>query len=222
VDSATPFGAPLTIELESGSTILIWLLVFLVIGLFIGSVYFSLVANAVGGKDQPLYLDRILKQTGQSFFLSLILGTAVALLALPVSCLLSSIMLIIPSLGTFPFILMGMIAVWVILPLAFSPHGIYLNELKATKSIVTSVRLVRSLMSATGSFFMLLIFIGYGLDVLWSTPEANNWMLLVGIIGHAFVSTGLLAASFIYYDKGGKWLENLVQLKKQKKTSAVS
>lgn len=222
VDSATPFGAPLAIELESGSTILVWFLVFLVIGLFIGSVYFALVASAVGGKDQPLYLDRILKQTGQSFFLTLILGTAVILLALPVSCLLSSIMLVIPSLGTFPFILMGMIGVWTMLPLAFSPHGIYFSELKATKSIVTSVRLVRSLMSATGSFFILLILLGYGLDVLWSTPEADNWMLLIGIIGHAFISTGLLAASFIYYDKGIKWFENLVQPKKQKKTSAVS
>jgi len=221
-DRTTPFGAPLAIEMESGSTILAWLLVFLVMGLFIGSVYFALVASAVRGKGQPLYLGQILKQTGESFILTLILFTAVILLALPVSCLLSSIMLVIPSLGTFPFILMGMIAVWVMLPLAFSPHGIYFGELKAGKSIVTSVRLVRSLMSLTGLFFIFLILLGYGLDVLWSTPEADNWMLLIGIIGHAFISTALLAASFIYYDKGIKWMNNLVQLKKQEKTSAVS
>jgi len=221
-DRATPYGAPMAIEMKSGSTILVWLLVFLVMGLFIGSVYFALVASAVREKGQPLNLGQILKQTGESFILTLILFTAVILLALPVSCLLSSIMLVIPSLGTFPFILMGMIAVWVMLPLAFSPHGIYFGELKAAKSIVTSVRLVRSLMSSTGLFFILLILLGYGLDVLWSTPEADSWMLLIGIIGHAFISTALLAASFIYYDKGIKWVNNLVQLKKQEKTSAVS
>jgi hypothetical protein len=222
VNSTTPFGAPFAIELVSGDTILTWLLVFLAIGLFLGSVYFALTASASKGIGQPLYLGQVLKQTGQSFFLTLILTTAVTLLALPISCLLSSVMLAIPSLGTFPFILIGMIAVWVMLPLVFSPHGIFYNDLKAAKSIVTSIRLVRPLMSATGLFFTVLILLSYGLNALWATPEADNWMLLVGIIGHAFISTGLLAASFIYYDKGTKWLKNSTQPKKQKKTTAVS
>jgi hypothetical protein len=221
-DSTTPFGDTFAIELVSGNTILIWLLVFLVIGLFLGSVYFALTASAATGTGQPLYLEHILKQTWQSLFLTLILMTAVTLLALPVSCLLSSVLLVIPSLGTFPFIVMGMIAVWVMLPLVFSPHGIFSGDLKAAKSIITSIRLVRSLMSATGLFIILLISLGYGLNALWATPEADNWMLLVGIIGHAFISTGLLAASFIYYDEGIKWLKNSAQQKKQEKTTAVS
>jgi len=221
VNSTTPFGVPSTIELVSGDKILIWLLVFLVIGLFFGSVYFALVASATKGIGKPLYFQQILRQTGQSLFLTLILTTAATLLALPVSCLLSSVLLVIPSLGTFPFILMGMIAVWVMLPLVFSPHGIFSSDLKATKSIVTSFHLVRSLMSATGLFIILLILISYGLNVIWATPETDNWMLLVGIIGHAFISTGLLAASFIYYDKGIKWLRSSAQLKKQEKTTAV-
>jgi hypothetical protein len=222
VNSTTPFGSPLAIEMVSGNTILIWFLVFLAIGLFLGSVYFALTASAAKGIGQPLYLEQILRQTWQSLFLALIMITAATLLALPVSCLLSSVLLVIPSLGTFPFILMGMIAIWVMLPLAFSPHGIYSGDLKAAKSIVTSIRLVRPLMSATGLFFILLILLGYGLDMLWATPEADNWMLLVGIIGHAYISTGLLAASFIYYDKGIQWLKNSAQPKKQKKTTAVS
>lgn len=222
VNSTTPFGDPFMIELVSGNTILVWLLVFLTIGLLLGNLYFALTASAARGNRQPLYLNQILKQTWQSLFLTLILITAATLLALPVSCLLSSVLLVIPSLGTFPFILLGLIAVWVMLPLAFSPHGIFSGDLKAAKSIVTSIRLVRSLMSATGLFFIMLILLGYGLDVLWATPETDSWMLLIGIIGHAFISTGLLAASFIYYDKGIKWLKNLVQPKKQEKTTVVS
>ena len=222
VNSTTPFGDTFAIELVSGDTILIWIVAFLVIGLFLGSVYFGLTASAAQGTGQSLFLENILKQTWQSLFLTLILTTAVTLLALPVSCLLSSVLLVVPSLGTFPFIVIGMIAVWVILPLVFSPHGIFSGDLKAAKSIITSIRLVRSLMSATGLFFILLILLGYGLDALWATPETNNWMLLVGIIGHAFISTGLLAASFIYYDKGIKWLKNSAQPKKQEKKTAVS
>jgi len=222
MNGTNPLGSPIAIEMASGDTILTWLLVFLTVGLILGSVYFALTASLTRKKRQPLHLNQILKQTWQSIFLTLILFMAIMLLAVPISCLLSSVLMVLPSLGTLPFILMGMIAVWVVLPLAFSPHGIFSGELQAAKSIITSIRLVRSFMSATGMFFILIILLGYGLNILWATPEPDSWMLLIGIIGHAYISTGLLAASFIYYDKGVAWLKNTAQPKKQEKTSAVS
>jgi hypothetical protein len=221
VANTTPFGDQMVIELNSGNTIFIYLIVFLLVGLLLGSIYFALTAGLVKSGRQPLQMKQIINQTLQGFFLALILITTIAFLAIPISCLLSSIMLIIPSLGSFPIIFLGMLAVWLGLPLAFSPHGIYVCEMKAGKAIVTSVRLVRSLMSVTGLFFIMLIVIGSGLDILWATPEANSWMLFVGIIGHAFISTGLLTASFIYYDKGIKWLQYSVQPEQKKKPSAV-
>ena len=38
-----------------------------------------------------------------------------------------------------------------------------------------------------------------GLNFLWSLPDADSWMLLVGVAGHALVTSGLLAATFVYY-----------------------
>lgn len=222
VNGTTPLGNSIAIEMASGDTILVWLLVFLAVGLFLGSVYFALTASVTRERGQPLHLNQILRQTWQSIFLTVILFTAITLLAVPISCLLSSVLMVLPSLGTLPFMIIGMIAVWAILPLAFSPHGIFSGELKAAKSIITSIRLVRSFMSSTGMFFILIILLGYGLNVLWAIPEADSWMLLVGIIGHAFISTGLLAASFIYYDKGVAWLKNTAQPKKQENTTALS
>ena len=64
--------------------------------------------------------------------------------------------------------------------------------------------------------------LGSGLDMLWSTPAADSWMLLVGILGHAFISTGLLAASFVYYNDGVRWLQNTIKTKKKEKPSVVS
>jgi len=140
---------------------------------------------------------------------------------LPISCLLSSLMLILPSLGTIPLVMLGMVMVWVLLPLAFSPHGIFAGELKATRSIVTSFRLVRSLMAGTGMFFIMLIIIGYGLDILWTTPDADSWLLLVGIFGHAFISSGLLAASFRFYDRGIKWQQDILKTQQENKPTAA-
>jgi hypothetical protein len=41
-------------------------------------------------------------------------------------------------------------------------------------------------------------------------------MMLVGIAGHAFVSTALLAASFVYYRDMNAWLQIVIE-KLQKK-----
>jgi hypothetical protein len=113
------------------------------------------------------------------------------------------------------------VLVWVLLPLVFSPHGIFAGDLKATRSIVTSFRLVRSMMAGTGMFFIMMIIIGYGLDVLWTTPEADSWLLLVGIFGHAFISSGLLAASFKFYDRGIRWQQEVIQARQENQSSAA-
>ncbi|MCD6356645.1 MAG: hypothetical protein J7L66_05095, partial [Anaerolineaceae bacterium] len=222
ISDMTPFGDSMVIELEKGEMVLIWLLIYILTGFFLGSIYFTLTAGLVNGGQQSLKIKQVVSQMIQGFILTVILVCSMLLLAIPVSCLLSSIMLIIPSFGTFPVIFLGLLAVWLGLPLVFSPHGVYFGGQKAGRSIVTSIRLVRSLAARVGLFFIMLSVIGSGLDFLWMTPEANNWMLLVGIIGHAFVSTGLLAASFAYYGKGIKWLNKTVQLKENKKSIVVS
>jgi hypothetical protein len=218
--SSNPLGDRIPIELSTGTMIITWPIVFLFVGFLLGSIYFALTANAIKKSDQSSNLSKIFKNIVQSFLLTVILVVAALTLSVPVICLLSSLLLILPSLGTLPFLVAGMLSVWIILPLVFSPHGIFFGELKATTSIVTSFRLVRSLMSSTGLFFIILILLGYGLDILWVTPGTSSWMLLVGIFGHAFISSGLLAASFVYYEKGLKWLQVTRQTKKEQEEPA--
>jgi len=215
-----PIGKPITFEITSGNMILLWLFVLAIFGLILGSIYFALTAHAVMGRPS-LNFSLIANQSAQAMILSLILLTALSLLSIPISCLFSSLILIMPSLGMLPFIILGIILVWVLLPLAFSPHGIFADELKATRSIVASFRLVRSLMSGTGMFFITLIIISYGLDILWTTPQSDSWLLLIGIFGHAFISSGLLAASFKYYECGMRWQQELRQINQENQSSAA-
>ena len=146
--------------------------------------------------------------------LSLLLVMALIVLGLPAMCLMSSMVLFLPALGTLPFMALGLVLVWVMLPLAFSPHGIFLGGMNVSHSIVTSIKLVRSLMSGAGMFFIMVIMLGYGLDALWSTPGVESWMMLVGIFGHGFISSGLLASTFVFYRDGVKWLAEIL-LEKQ-------
>jgi hypothetical protein len=66
-------------------------------------------------------------------------------------------------------------------------------------------------------FVLALFLAAQGLNILWSVPPDDSWMLLVGIAGHAFVTTALLAASFIYYRDMNAWLNIVAE---RMKTSA--
>lgn len=217
-----PLGAPLIMEIPSSVTAVGMVFFFFLAGIVLGSIYFSIVARAALHSSEPLKMDNLVWQLGQTTLLSTILFFLAILLGIPLMCFMSSIMFFMPSLGTIPIMLFGMILVWVLLPLTFSPHGIFANQIKATKAVTTSVKMVRSLMAPTGIFYILVILLGYGLDALWSSPHTTSWMMLVGIIGHGFISSGLLAATFIYYRDGVEWLYGQFREKENPTEPAVS
>lgn len=217
-----PIGSVNVIEMQSISTTFWIFLGLAIVGVILGSLYFAMIAGAVDANGESLNLSSLLKQIFQTGFLALILVIGLIILSIPVICLISSLVLFLPSLGDLLIMLFGFVLVWMLLPLAFSPHGIFASQFKATTSIVNSIKLVRSLMSITGLFFICLILLGYGLDILWLTPEADSWMLLVGIVGHAFISSGLIAASFSFYKRGLRWLQARLRAMNAGKQKIVS
>ncbi len=206
-----PLGVLSIIEIQTPYTIWWITLGLFFIGVILGCFYYSLIASVTTETGGSLKLQDLVKNAIQSFILSLLLFMALFILSIPAICLIFAIALFLPALGYVPFMIFGLIFVWVMLPLAFSPQGIFAERLKATASIANSVRLVRSLMSSAGLFFMIMILMQYGLDFLWSTPDSGNWMLLIGILGHAFISSGLIASTFVYYKKGTVWLRTALQ-----------
>jgi ABC-type transporter Mla maintaining outer membrane lipid asymmetry permease subunit MlaE len=70
---------------------------------------------------------------------------------------------------------------------------------------------VRFILPGTGMFVLSVLVISQGLDVLWSAPPLTSWMMLIGIGGHAFIATGLLAASFVYYRDAMRFVQEFLQ-----------
>jgi hypothetical protein len=68
-------------------------------------------------------------------------------------------------------------------------------------------------------FLLIFLIINQGLNFLWTTPSQGSWLMLVGIAGHAFVSTALLAASFIYYRDINAWLKVVFEQLQHQATS---
>jgi hypothetical protein len=71
--------------------------------------------------------------------------------------------------------------------------------------------MIRFTFPTSGLFVLLVLAVSQGFNLLWSVPAASSWMTLIGIGGHAFITTGLLAASFIYYRDMSAWLQTVFE-----------
>ena len=215
----TPLGTPDTHYLENGFVFFFWVVALTLIGWFLGSVYFTWVAKvSIQQEDQGIRWAG--KTILQSFLLSIIWTIVIFILGMPLMIMFSIFLQINPTLAQFALIFLALFAMWIIVPFFFSAHGIFTRHENLFRSIVSSFHLTRYTLP-TSSFFVLGVFLlSQGFNSLWLVPESSSWMMLVGVLGHAFITTALLAASFVYYHDMHIWLEIFLEKLNSKVTSA--
>jgi hypothetical protein len=210
----TPLGVPQSLDAGSFIEILGWSLILALTGWVMGAIYYFWISQvALKPSVRSLW-----KAVRQATYLSIIWLGFLLVFGLPTILLISVISLFSPLLGQIMFFLGILLLVWLAMPVFFSAHGIFILQLDAFRSILGSLRMVRFTLPNTGLFLLVFVLINSGLNFLWNTPSQNSWWMLVGIAGHAFVSTALLAASFIYYRDINAWLAVVFE-QLQKKTS---
>ena len=210
----TPLGTPVMIELPSFTAALILMFVIGVIGLAFGSLYYAAVSQ-VAVHDRVDFRDVFVKWPG--VFLQVVLLTLVWLLlfiglSVPASCFISlGTFMSGAALGQIGFLVFGALLIWLIFPLLFSPHGIFVNQQRVLLSIRQGIRITNATLPTTGVFVLMAFLLSQGLDMLWKVTPENSWLTLIGIAGHAFVTTGILAASFVYYRDADRWVESMAK-----------
>lgn len=185
-----------------------WFLIVLV-GILLGTVYFNSIARSSSETVTPFSARMLVRQYLQAMLLTLTFVLILIVISVPMLVLLSISALINPMLGQVVLFAITFIILWLLLPLFFSPHGIFMHKTGARDAVLHSIRLARMFMPNTGLMIFLILLIGQGMNVIWMLAEWDSWMALVGIAGHAFISSGLLAATFIYYRQGMDWLDAL-------------
>jgi hypothetical protein len=93
------------------------------------------------------------------------------------------------------------IGLWILVPLVFSPHGIFTLDQKAfSNPCCSSMWMVRFFLPGTGMFIVVCALISEGLNLLWTVTPPTSWLTLLGIGGHAFVvyRSDTLRASCIF------------------------
>jgi hypothetical protein len=212
-----PVGKPINIEVEQLQlTVLISLGLFIV-GILVGGLYFSAVQQAAVYDE--INWKSVFRQwpwfAGQSLLLSALFVVLFLTVFILGSCLATGFAFFSVALGQAVILLIGVLTFWVLYPLFFSFHGIYIKRLKAGKSMIESVKLTNLTFFKTGMFILAALLVTQGLDILWQVPPENSWLMVISILGHSFVTTGMLAASFVYYKDMDRWVTELSELRKQ-------
>jgi hypothetical protein len=147
----------------------------------------------------------------QTVLLSAVWFALAITFGLPLLILMTLIIIASPVIANIVLLIAGLLSMWLVVPVFFTPHGIYLQHKNAFSSIHASFRMARFTLPTSSLFVISVLVIAYGMNYLWNIPSSQSWMTLVGITGHAFITTSLLAASFIYYRDMHAWLQTVLE-----------
>lgn len=222
----TPFGLAPVIEIQSSWLLLCLWLALSLAGLTLGVFFFSLIAHScvhasrksdsTGAKNilspahlPPLRLSVILWQAVQMVALLFIFIIAILAIILPAFWISFYLFVVSPFFTVLVFGLASFSLIWMLIPFIFSPHGVFLNGQSLFHAMVSSMRVVRLSFTETSVFLLAALILYQGLGILWLFPTGASWLTGIGILGHAFIATGLLASSFIYYQRGLNYVQTL-------------
>lgn len=207
----SPLSEPMVIQASSLKAILLAWLACSLVGILAASIYFTLVAQAAvhGEINWVDSLKSWLRHSLQVMLLTVFWFSLIAMVGLPCSFLISFLTFGNLAAAQFGVLVMMGVLVWLLFPLVFSPHGIFLNRDDALKSIKQSIQLTRFTFPNTLLFLLLIFAIGEAMDIIWRFPKETSWMMLIGIAGHGFINSALLATTFIYYRDATLWVNEM-------------
>jgi len=218
-----PNGLPLYVDLTQPIVVFVVAIGMLLIGLIVGCFYYLLIVQvSFSGKiELKKAITSLMWSSLQVLSLALALLLLFFIISVPSSCAISAIALLGIPLGQFAFFLYFGVLLWLAFPLLFSAHGIFVNHNNALVSVQRSMVLTRMTLPMTSLFFLSIFAISEGLDILWRVPPENSWLTMIGVGGHAFITSALLAASFVYYRDADRWTQETLRLFKTKRETQI-
>jgi hypothetical protein len=199
----TPLGSPLMWEIGSLPIVLLIWAAFTGIGLGFGSFYHCWL-----GKHSSPRTDVASgwMTWGQMVLLFLLTYFGGILAATVLIIIVSLVGLIIPFISPLLFLLGLGLFFWVAVYLTFTAQGVVLYRFRLIKAMIESVHVVRWNLMSTVGFLFLSFLITWLSTRIWLLPGEDSWYSILALLGHAFVSTTLLVASYVFFQGRRTWL----------------
>jgi hypothetical protein len=213
--TSNPIGIPINLSLTSTGGVFSSLILFAFIGIFLGSYYYQQVAVKVHQDPTKRSFGDFTKGTAQVFLLPVFMIALFIMFIIPLMLIIPVLSFISPIIGQLGLYFSLIIITWLLVPLSFTPHSIFLFKQNVMTSMMTSISVVRHSLPGSAFFLFSIFLCSMGMNYLWSVPPEDSWMLLVGIFGHAFISTALLASSYYYFLDATRFAQSImIELRK--------
>ncbi len=192
-------------EIDSPAAWFGYLVLLLLAGLLLTAVYYTLVAYVVGKGSQQYYLGlaqfarHVARIFGTFFLVGVLFFLFLLILYLPLSLVTFLVSLLSPILGLLVILAGAVLVMWVILAAFFLPQSVALYGRSPKQAIWDSVILIRRHGATVMGLILAFIILNSLLDQVLLLTFDGSWMTAVSILAHAFVSTSLLTATFIFY-----------------------
>ncbi len=209
--SPTPLGEPLVWQ-ANGWVIFLAFFALNFIGWVGGAIYFRTVSKIAAPNEQGAvsWFKAILQTVLISIFCTMLFLT-LSPVFFGVLVVLAAQNVIVASLT---LLLLSFVSMWLIVPIFFLPHGVFVKNQNAFQALGGSIFFTRYTLPNSSLFVLTVFMLAYGLNLLWSVPSETSWLTLLAIFGHSFVTTALLAASFIYYRDMSAWVQAILEKRK--------
>jgi hypothetical protein len=206
-----PLGVPYEVFLGSALSSFFLIILLYLIGVALGVVYFHLLATLGSENKQPSTVKTFFWQYFQVLTFCLWFLAMIFIIIFPVLFVINLIQLLSPIVSQILFFGFLFLILWLGFPLIFTPHGVFAYHQNVLAAAFTSYRLVRSALPSAGLFMSMIILLYLVSLELWVIPPDNSWLILAGIIGHAFLFSGLFVSTLYYYRGSINWMREIIK-----------
>ncbi|HEU5423750.1 MAG TPA: hypothetical protein VFU72_09445 [Nitrolancea sp.] len=173
----------------------------LAVGAVVGMAYLTIIGHLVGLeaiRPEP-FVRAAARNVGHLIGFVLVTIGIVILLALPVLTL--TIALLVLGINVLPFaeFVMTVGVLCLFLLLYFGQDAIVVSDAGPMRAVYLSYNVVRRNFWPTVGFALISMIVGTGVPLAMSIFTHSPWSMPFALVGHAFVATGMLAASMLFY-----------------------
>jgi hypothetical protein len=162
----------------------------------------------------------LLGLTARLALFSLFLGAVVFVLRLPLAFAFVLLLFSGSSVAVILMLLSAGITLWMLLwfltSFYFVSETVLLDRQPVWRGMLQSLALVRSNFWAALGMCLIVNLLVWGFRIVWGFLGRTPIGVLVAVLGHAYLATGMLLAIFVFYrELCRRWHEQLAQLSKR-------
>ncbi|MGC9398748.1 MAG: hypothetical protein ACP5HM_06395 [Anaerolineae bacterium] len=210
-----PLGPRSVIPVESITTALGWVCVIVIVELGLSAFYLwriGVASNETTEESSPPPPSTPAHIWGSLLKLTLWLLAALLMLSIPGMLIVMLTSFISIGFSGFVLILFFSGGLFTLLHTLYTVPGIVQFSKPPLQALQESIILTQTDFPGTLSLLLVILVMSQGLNFVWALPEPESWITLVGIGGHAVVSTALMTTLFIFYRERLRYLKALQKL----------